>query len=101
MVASSLDELEQRAIPLLAQYPAAQLVTTHATIGGGSLPGSSLPSRGLALDGAAEALSKQLRANDPPIVGRIQAQRLILDLRTVLPEQDAVLMAALAALDPA
>lgn len=101
MVTSSLDELEQRAIPLLAQYPAAQLVTTHATIGGGSLPGSSLPSRGLAFDGTAEALSKQLRTNDPPIVGRIQAQRLILDLRTVLPEQDAVLMAALAALDPA
>ncbi len=99
MLACSLDQLEQRATPMLAQYPAAQLVATHATIGGGSLPGSSLPSRGLALDGAAERLSKQLRANDPPIVGRIHAQRLILDLRTVLPEQDAVIMAALAALN--
>ncbi|KPL90627.1 L-seryl-tRNA(Sec) selenium transferase [Herpetosiphon geysericola] len=101
MLGCSLAELEQRALPMLAEYPAAQLVATHATIGGGSLPGSSLPSRGLALDGAAEALSAHLRANDPPIVGRIHAQRLILDLRTVLPEQDAVIVAALAALNSA
>ena len=60
-------------------------------IGGGSAPGSSLPTRLLAVSHQRSRpmeLEARLRAWDPPIVARIEHDRLVLDLRTVLPEQD-------------
>ena len=67
--------------------------------GGGSSPTGERPTRLLAVDwpgGDAAALERRLRLGDPPIVGRVQEGRLLLDLRTVLPEQDAVLAERLA-----
>jgi L-seryl-tRNA(Ser) seleniumtransferase len=40
-----------------------------------------------------------LRANDPPIVARVEEGRVLIDLRTVFPQQDATLATALASLD--
>ena len=45
--------------------------------------------------GDAAPIERSLRAGDPPIVGRLQDGRLLLDLRTVLPEQDALIVEAL------
>jgi len=68
--------------------------------GGGSSPAGERPTRLLAVeapDGDAAGLERRLRDGDPPVVARVKDGRLLLDLRTVLPEQDAVLAARLAA----
>lgn len=74
----------------------ADVVDGRSMIGGGSLPEESLPTRLLALgDGLdVEALARRLRTDDPPVIGRIERDRLLLDPRTVLPRQDAPLLAA-------
>ena len=75
------------------------VIPTEATIGGGSMPGVSLPSRALAVEAAgrsAAALAAALRAGVPPVIGRITDDRLLLDLRTVDPRADERLCGAVA-----
>jgi L-seryl-tRNA(Ser) seleniumtransferase len=68
---------------------AAQVVAGCSTVGGGSLPGETLPTRLVALDVASpDATAARLRAGEPPVIARIEDDRLVLDPRTVLPEQD-------------
>ena len=67
------------------------IAATEATIGGGSTPGVTLPSRALAVEAAgrsAAALAALLRTGVPPVLGRIADDRLLLDLRTVDPSDD-------------
>jgi L-seryl-tRNA(Ser) seleniumtransferase len=65
-------------------------------VGGGALPGVELPSAGLAVTGVdPDALLARLRAGDPPVIARIEDDRVLLDLRTVAPEEDAELLARL------
>jgi L-seryl-tRNA(Ser) seleniumtransferase len=70
----------------------------RSAIGGGSLPGETLPSWALAISGngtaGPEAILESLRRSDPPVVGRIEADRVLLDPRTVLPEEDPLLLRA-------
>ncbi len=69
-----------------------------STIGGGSTPGVTLPSRQLAIslaDHSAARLSGRLRRATPPVVGRIEDERVLLDLRTVAPEEDDALVEVL------
>jgi L-seryl-tRNA(Ser) seleniumtransferase len=73
---------------------------TNATIGGGALPGQTLPSFGIALtaDGlTADQIGKRLRTGSPRVYGYVDADHYVLDLRTVLPEHDDLLEAAVAA----
>jgi L-seryl-tRNA(Ser) seleniumtransferase len=68
--------------------------------GGGSSPTGERPTRLLAIDwpdGDAAPLERRLRLGTPPIVGRVQEGRLLLDLRTVLPAQDEMLIERLVA----
>jgi L-seryl-tRNA(Ser) seleniumtransferase len=69
-------------------------------VGGGALPLQALPTRVLALgpgrDGAG-ALEARLRTGEPPVLVRVQGERVLLDLRTVAPDEDAALLAALTA----
>lgn len=72
------------------------VVNTVSTVGGGSLPGQTLPTRALAISvDSVDALAEKLRQASPPVIGRIEANRLLLDPRTVLPEQDKTLSAVL------
>ena len=65
------------------------VVESRSAIGGGSLPEVTLPTSVLALSpGNPDALLARLRACDPPIVGRIEADRVVLDPRTVMPWED-------------
>jgi L-seryl-tRNA(Ser) seleniumtransferase len=60
-----------------------------------------LPTRLLAVSGAdlsADEISARLRASVPPVIARVEEGRVLLDLRTVFPEQDAIVIAALRAL---
>ena len=62
-----------------------------ATTGGGTLPGTEIPSAGISLDGD---LAEALRSAEVPVIARVAGQRTYLDLRTVDPADDAVLAAA-------
>ncbi len=75
------------------------IVQGVSVLGGGSAPGAALPTILLAIscDGlSADELAARLRANDPAIITRIEDGRVIVDLRTVFPEQDAAVAQALA-----
>jgi len=94
MIAASEGELRSRA-EALADATATEVVTLQSTVGGGSLPGETLASWGIALRRrSADRLLGRLRAGDPAVVARIDAGRVVLDLRTVDPEADASLAAA-------
>jgi L-seryl-tRNA(Ser) seleniumtransferase len=67
----------------------ADVVAVDSTVGGGSLPGETLPSFGLAVHGRSAArMLAALRRGSPSIIGRIAGGRVILDLRTVNPRDD-------------
>jgi L-seryl-tRNA(Ser) seleniumtransferase len=71
-----------------------RIVPGRSTVGGGSLPGETLPTRLVALTlgaASADALAARLRGGEPPVVARIQDGTLVLDPRTVLPEQEPAL----------
>jgi L-seryl-tRNA(Ser) seleniumtransferase len=94
-------ELEPRAAAVAAAVgPAASLRAGTSVAGGGSLPGEGLQSVLVEVDpapaGATEVLAR-LRAGDPPVVARVERDRVVVDLRTVPPEQDALVARALAA----
>jgi L-seryl-tRNA(Ser) seleniumtransferase len=100
MIALSLDELAARAKKLVdALGPAGAgcaLWPGRSMIGGGSLPEESLPTMLVALPGDdSTALAQSLRTGQPAIVARIQDERVVLDLRTVLPSQEEALIARL------
>jgi L-seryl-tRNA(Ser) seleniumtransferase len=87
---------------LLERGAAVEVVTAESTVGGGSLPGERLATAALAITparGGAAELLRRLRQHEPPVIGRIVEERVLLDPRTVLPdEDDAVVDAVLAAL---
>jgi L-seryl-tRNA(Ser) seleniumtransferase len=75
-----------------------EVVKTQSVIGGGSAPGATLPSRALAIsspDLSADEIARRLRAGATPIVARVEDGRVQLDLRTVDPEQDEVVLRAM------
>jgi L-seryl-tRNA(Ser) seleniumtransferase len=72
------------------------VVDSYSTVGGGSLPGQVLPTKALAVAGSSlETLAQKLRQADPAVIVRIEHDQLLLDPRTVLPEQDSALIAVL------
>lgn len=78
----------------------AAVETCESTVGGGSLPGESLPSAACVITppSGAETFAEALRAADPPVVARIHEGRVWLDPRTVDPSEDAHVLATLTGL---
>lgn len=104
MIATPLEEIEKRAITWSVPFEGvAQIVDGETMIGGGSLPGIKLPTKLLAIGKVrrnenphiARDLSIKLRCSDIPILGRIADDILLLDPRTVLPEEDKLVIEAL------
>ncbi len=115
MISAHPDALRQRAAAWrdALAHPALTVREARSTVGGGSLPGETLPTWALAIAGGATAggamagdamaggatdvgrLAQSLRCADPPVVGRIEKDTLWLDPRTVDPEEDAALITAL------
>ena len=101
------DEIARRAKGLVAKVQTAQaklkmtLCDGESVIGGGAAPSAVLPTRLIALthaDLSADELSARLRTSTPPVIARVEEGRVLLDLRTVFPEQDTVLVEALSLL---
>jgi L-seryl-tRNA(Ser) seleniumtransferase len=102
MMRLSKDAIGERAAALTARVSAPKLkveiIDGESILGGGAAPSSVLPTRLLALtcDGlSADELVTRLREAEPPIIARVEEGRVLLDLRTVFPEQDAAIGAAL------
>jgi L-seryl-tRNA(Ser) seleniumtransferase len=99
MLAATADEIRARAVAMAARIGVrsgwrAEIVEGASAVGGGSAPGLELPTHLIAVarDGiTADALEQQFRAALPPVIARIERDRVVIDLRTVLPEQDATL----------
>ena len=99
MISTPLDALRKRAAAIADAVGAGvEVVELRSTVGGGSLPGETMPSVGLALAGrAATRRLADLRRATPSIIGRIEDGRVVLDLRTVDPGADEAVAAAVAA----
>ncbi len=105
MIAAAPAALYERATRWQQTVAAAGLAATvrpvESAVGGGSLPGETLPSFALALEPANPAqAAARLRRAGPPVICRVQHDLLLFDARTVLPEQDDALLAALLAALP-
>lgn len=82
------------------------VIATRSTIGGGSLPEETLPTHALAFEGATlaahhltpDSFAAALRSGGPAIIGRIADDRLLLDPRTVFPDDESALLARLRAI---
>ena len=100
MIAASAGQLQARAERMAAALgSSASAAAMAASVGGGSLPGQTLPSWGVVLAVAsADAAAAELRAGPDRILARIEDGRLVCDLRTVDPADDAVVERRLAAL---
>ena len=91
MLAASLDEIGARARALAGRLERitgvrASIVDAVSTVGGGSAPGAELPTKAIALSVAglsADALEQKLRAAPTPVIARIQADVVVLDVRTI------------------
>jgi len=97
MIATPLAEIERRARrwrrALRRADVAAEIVDGESTVGGGSLPGETLPTKLVALPVThPDRLAAALRAADPPVVARIEGDQLVLDPRTVLVEEERELL---------
>jgi len=76
-----------------------EVVDGESVIGGGAAPSAAVPTRLLAVACAGmspDKLAGRLRAFDPPIIARVEEGRVLLDLRTVFPQQDEIIVQALA-----
>ena len=98
MISRSPEFLAQRAESWrLAIDGPTSVVSGESTVGGGSLPGETMPTSLLSIDatempGGANALAANLRRSSPPIIGRIDAERVLLDPRTVPQHLDDVIV---------
>ena len=108
MMRLSKDEITRRAEEFVSQVESAQLkrlrlelLDGESVLGGGAAPSAVLPTRLIALthaDHSADELNARLRASTPPVIARVEEGQVLLDLRTVHPDQDANLATVLASL---
>jgi len=98
MMRLTKEEIGRRAGAVAAQIRSPkvniEMIDGESVIGGGAAPSSVMPTRLLAVscaDISADDLAARLRACDPPIVARVEDGRVLLDLRTVFPEQDGLI----------
>jgi len=92
--ATALKKKLDREIPLLTVH----VTECDSETGGGSLPGTAIPSYGLAVSVpgmSAERLSFSLRRNEPPVVARIRGDEVLLDMRTLLEGEGDIVLSAL------
>src|SRR5438874_6721290 len=99
MMRLSKEEIGKRAEAIAGKTQSATLqvdvIDGESVIGGGAAPSAALPTRLLAIthkDLGADELAARLRSSDPPIIARVEEGRVLLDLRTVFPEQDRLLL---------
>jgi L-seryl-tRNA(Ser) seleniumtransferase len=93
MISATQQALEERVLDWISEIGGGELVAGESTVGGGSLPGQVLPTVLLALpvSNPTRQLAR-LREANPPVIGRIWNDRVVLDPRTVLKQHEPVLI---------
>jgi L-seryl-tRNA(Ser) seleniumtransferase len=97
MIAATSQGLEAKATAWAERWKRsgldASVLDAQSTVGGGSLPGETLPTRVVALDvPSPDVFAARLRRNFPPIVARIEEKRVYIDPRTILPQDEELLL---------
>lgn len=97
MISATPDSLEKRALRWRDAVNTGEVKPSRSTVGGGSLPGETQATYTLAIGNGYDAnlLATSLRRNSPSVIARIHEDNLLLDPRTVLPEEDDSIIAAL------
>ncbi len=96
MMSLTLEQVRGRAEAWAAELGQGLVVAGESTVGGGSLPGESMPTVLLSLEvNSIERFLRALRRNSPPIIARTENDKILLDPRTVLPEQEGALLVGL------
>ena len=96
MIAASEDQMKSRAEEWKQRLGTGEVVSGRSTVGGGSLPEETLPTRLLALEADhPNEFTDRLRQADPPIIARVEDDRVVCDPRTVLPNQEERLLSGL------
>jgi L-seryl-tRNA(Ser) seleniumtransferase len=95
MLTERTDSLESRALAVVSASGRGRVVASEALVGAGSAPGTTIESRAVEIAGDATA---QLRRAALPVVARVVGDFTLLDMRTVAPEDDAAVIAALRSL---
>jgi len=97
MLGRTITELRTRAAALrdrLGRETGAEIVDSIASVGGGAFPGTGIPSVAIALGRDAQQLEERLRLGDPSVIGRMADGRLLIDLRTMQPDEDDIVAGA-------
>jgi L-seryl-tRNA(Ser) seleniumtransferase len=94
MISTPLVEIGQRTATWAKAAGGSKVIDGETMVGGGSLPGGTLPTRLVAISGGAK-LARKLRSLAIPVIGRIEKDELLLDPRTVSPEEDEAIIKAL------
>jgi L-seryl-tRNA(Ser) seleniumtransferase len=97
MIRATPDEIRARAERIRGLIPKLELTEGQSVAGGGSTPGQTLATWLLAVPGNARKIERTLRSGSPPVIARIEEDRVVVDLRTVLAEEEADLVRALVA----
>jgi L-seryl-tRNA(Ser) seleniumtransferase len=96
MISQPLDQVKSRTEKWARELETGSVVKSEATVGGGSLPGESFPSFVLSLNvKSPDKFLRRLRRQNPPVIARTEADKILFDPRTVLPEQDHSLLSIL------
>jgi L-seryl-tRNA(Ser) seleniumtransferase len=98
MISMGISETQDRAEAWQRSLGCGSVLVSESTVGGGSLPGETIPTRALALAvKSPDRFLARLRGQHPAIIARTEKNQVLLDPRTVLPEQDDLLIAGLKA----
>ena len=96
MMSLTLKQLKVQAERWAVELDQGEVVKGESTVGGGSLPGESLPTFLLALNvESPDKFLKKLRQQNPPIIARTENDRVLIDPRTVLPDEEGALLVGL------
>jgi len=98
MIRMTLDEIRERAERIRSLTPELELIPGESVAGGGSTPEQTLPTWLLSVPGDAVTIERALRLGDPPVIARVENDRVVLDLRTVFPEEEQELVLRLSQL---
>jgi len=99
MLSQRVEEIESRARSIATSLRShtidSEIAPSTASVGGGAFPTAGIPSMAVVLQSDANRTEERLRQGEPAVIGRIADGKLLLDLRSVLPREDAVLVRAI------
>jgi L-seryl-tRNA(Ser) seleniumtransferase len=99
MLTQSVEEIDSRARSIVTSLRShnvdSEIAPTTASVGGGAFPTVGIPSMAIVLQSDPDSTEEKLRHGEPAVIGRIAEGKLMLDLRSVLAREDAVLVKAI------